>query len=225
MKSLNFLQRLSSVFFILLITTNMTKATELTTAEQLLNAAKNDDSVSIIKLLIQGADMETRDSNGRTALLLATHRNFVEVARVLIEAGADVNAMDSISDSPYLYAGAEGRLQILRMTLEHGANLTSVNRYGGTALIPAAHHGHTQTVAALLETDIDIDHVNSLGWTALLEAIILGDGGSTYVEIVRLLVESGASSDIADSNGVSPLQHARHSGYSEIVELLVATEN
>ena len=225
MKSLNLLQRLSCVFFILLIAINVTKANELTTAEQLLNAAKNDDPVSIKKLLAQGVDIETRDSNGRTALLLATHRNFVEVARVLIEAGADVNAMDSITDSPYLYAGAEGRLQILRLTLEHGANLTSVNRYGGTALIPASHHGHVQTVAELLETDIDIDHVNNLGWTALLEAVILGDGNSTYVEIVRLLVESGANSDIADNNGVSPLEHARQSGYSEIVELLAAAEH
>ena len=143
----------------------------------------------------------------------------------MIEAGADVNAMDNISDSPYLYAGAEGRLEILRMTLEHGADLASVNRYGGTALIPAAHHGHIQVVAMLLRTDTDIDHVNYLGWTALLEAIILGDGGPDYIEIVRLLIDAGADVGIPDDNDVTPLAHAKTSGYSEIVDLLTAAKN
>ncbi|MCZ6798549.1 MAG: ankyrin repeat domain-containing protein, partial [Gammaproteobacteria bacterium] len=127
---------------------------------------------------------------------------------------------DNITDSPYLYAGAEGRLEILRMTLEYGADLSSINRYGGTALIPAAHHGHIQTVAELLQTDLDIDHVNDPGWTALLEAIILGDGGPVYIEIVRLLIDAGADVSLPDSNNVSPMVHATERGYTEIVKLL-----
>ena len=190
--------------------------------EQFLAAVVKDDAVVTAQLISQGVDIETRDVRGATALLLATHHNAINVARILIEAGADVNAMDKISDSPYLYAGAEGRLDILRMTLEHGADLTSVNRYGGTALIPAAHHGHIETVKELLATDTDIDHVNFLGWTALMEAVILGDGGDTYIEIVRLLVEAGANINIADRDGVPPLIHATNSGYSEIIEILTA---
>lgn len=171
-------------------------------------------------MLAQGVDIESRDPNGRSALLLATHHDAVDVARMLIEADADVNAMDDINDSPYLYAGAEGRLKILRMTLERGADLASVNRYGGTALIPAAHHGHIEIVRELLKTRIDIDHINYLGWTALLEAIILGDGGPTYIEIVRLLIEAGADVNIADKDNVSPLAHAISSDYTEIVAML-----
>ena len=171
-------------------------------------------------MLASGIDIETRDSRGRTALLVATHNNAIDAARALIEAGADVNAMDNINDSPYLYAGAEGRLEILRMTLANGADLASVNRYGGTALIPAAHHGHVETVRELLATDIDIDHINNLGWTALLEAIILGDGGKTYVDIVRLLVEAGADVNLADGEQTTPLAHARSRGYAKIAGLL-----
>ncbi|MCZ6667553.1 MAG: ankyrin repeat domain-containing protein [Gammaproteobacteria bacterium] len=201
---------------------NTTEAKEYLTkaGEQLLDAVSKQDSDAVRMLLTQGADIETRDSNGRTALLLATHHNAIEVARLLIDAGADVNAMDNITDSPYLYAGAEGRLEILRMTLEYGADLSSINRYGGTALIPAAHHGHIQTVAELLQTDIDIDHVNNPGWTALLEAIILGDGGPVYIEIVRLLIDAGADVSLSDSNNVSPMAHAMERGYTEIVKLL-----
>ncbi len=60
---------------------------------------------------------------------------------------------------------------------------------------------------------IDKDHVNKLGWTALLEAVILGDGGKTHTEIVRLLVEAGANPNIADRDGVTPLAHAKKRGY------------
>ena len=58
-----------------------------------------------------------RDQRGRTALLAATQRNQIEVARLLIPEGADVNAKDFIQDTPFLYAGAEGRIEILKMTL------------------------------------------------------------------------------------------------------------
>ena len=165
---------------------------------------------------------DARDGRGRTALLAATHGNHVAVARALIAAGADVNAKDGIEDSPYLYAGAEGRIEILKMTLAAGADLKSTNRYGGTALIPAAHHGHPEAVKILLATAIDKDHVNKLGWTALLEAVILGDGGPTHTEIVRLLVEAGANVNLADREGVTPLQHARRRGFREMVRILEA---
>jgi hypothetical protein len=104
--------------------------------------------------------------------------------------------------------------------LAHGANLKDTNRYGGTALIPAAHHGHPETVAILLATSIDKDHVNKLGWTALLEAIVLGNGGPVHTRIVKLLVDAGANVGIADGQGVTPLQHARSRGYTEIAQIL-----
>ena len=102
------------------------------------------------------------------------------------------------------------------------ADLKSVNRYGGTALIPAAHHGHPDAVRVLLGTAIDKDHVNRLGWTALLEAVILGDGGPVHTEIVRLLVEAGANVNIADREGVTPLQHAKRRGFAGMVRILEA---
>ena len=189
--------------------------------DQALIAAATKGDVAAARMLIdKGASVAARDGQGRTALLLATHGNHIEVARLLIATGADVNAKDNIQDSPFLYAGAEGRTEILKMTLAAGADLKSVNRYGGTALIPACHHGHIDTVKVLLGTKIDIDHVNRLGWTALIEAIILGDGGRTYTEIVRLLLEAGANPNIADRDGVTPMAHASRHGFAEIVRLL-----
>jgi ankyrin repeat protein len=193
-------------------------------ASALLDAVVLNDLERVILLLDEGAGTEARDGNGRTPLLIATHRNNLQIAEALIIAGADVNAKDGMQDSPYLYAAAEGRLAILRLTLQHGADLRATNRFGGTGLIPAAHHGHVDTVRELLTTSVNVDHVNNLGWTALLEAIILGNGGPAHTQIVRLLVEAGTNTAIADRSGITALQHARRSGYSEIVNILEAAQ-
>jgi ankyrin repeat protein len=186
----------------------------------LIAAAESGNLANVERLIREGASMKARDARGRTALLAATRNDHVAIARALIAAGADVNAKDDIDDSPYLYAGAEGRIEILKMTLAAGADLKSTNRYGGTALIPAAHHGHPEAVRILLGTAIDKDHVNKLGWTALLEAVILGDGGATHTEIVRLLVEAGANVNLADRDGVTPLAHAKRRGFGEMARIL-----
>jgi ankyrin repeat protein len=191
-----------------------------TPADRLLLAATRGDAAGVEAALKAGAPVDVRDGRGRTALLVATYGNRVEVARALIQAGADVNAKDAIEDSPFLYAGAEGQTEILKLTLAAGADLSSTNRYGGTALIPAAHHGHVDNVRVLLGTRIDVDHVNRLGWTALLEAVILGDGGTAHTQIVQLLLEHGARSDLADRDGVTPLVHARRRGFNRIADLL-----
>jgi ankyrin repeat protein len=183
-------------------------------------AARQDDAGAIEKLLAEGAKIDARDGTGATALLVATHENRIGAARALIEAGADVNAKDNIEDSPYLYAGARGHLEILRMTLSHKADLKSTNRYGGTALIPASERGHVETVRTLIQAGVDVDHVNKLGWTALLEAIILGNGGERHQQIVGLLIKAGANVNLADGDGVTPLQHARNRGFKEIERLL-----
>jgi len=187
---------------------------------QLIRAAEAGDAAQVRTLLAQGASVKARDARGRTALLAATQGNRVEAALLLIEAGADVNAQDDIRDSAFLLAGARGYVEILSMTLKAGADLKSTNRYGGTALIPACHYGHVETVRKLLTTKIDVDHVNNLGWTALLEAVILGEGGAAHTEIVRLLVAAKANPNIADRQGITPLQHAKGRGYREIAVIL-----
>ena len=187
----------------------------------LIEAVQAGNTSSVVELVAGGAPLETRDAENRTALLLATRANLVEAASALIRAGADVNAKDNIHDTPFLCAGAEGRNDILKLILATGkANLRDTNRYGGTALIPAAHHGHPETVRLLLATAIDVDHVNNLGWTALLEAVILGDGGPVYQEIVKLLLTGGADAKIADNDGVTPLAHAKSRGFTEIARMI-----
>jgi len=194
-------------------------------ATPLLQAVAANDLAAVQNILqnpAQAGLLEVRDELGRTPLLLATDHNRIAIARALIAAGANVNAKDSRQDSPYLLAGAQGRLEILKMTLAHGADLGSTNRYGGTALIPAAERGHVAVVRTLIDAGVKVDHVNRLGWTALLEAIILADGGTRHQEIVRMLIAAGADVNLADKDGVTPLQHALRRNYTAMATMLRA---
>jgi ankyrin repeat protein len=195
-------------------------ASDPANALAMIHAAAAGDADAVARFLGVGVPVDIRDHTGRTALLAAVQGNHVEVARILIQAGADVNAQDSQRDSPFLLAGASGHLEILEMTLAHGADLKATNRYGGTALIPACHHGHVDVVYRLLKTRIDVDHVNRLGWTALLEAVILGDGGPPYIEIVDALLHAGANPRLADREGATALDHAQRRGFALIATLL-----
>ena len=188
----------------------------------LLTAASRGDAAGVRAALDAGAAIGARDNQGQTAMLLVVQGGDLALARDLIQRGADINAAALNHDTPWLLAGALGRTEMLAAMLDTGkVDYAKRNRYGGNALIPACERGHVETVRLLLErSKIDVDHVNNLGWTALLEAVILSDGGPAHIEIVRLLLAAGADPNIADKDGVTPLQHARDRRYDAIAALI-----
>ena len=186
---------------------------------RLVEAAASGDLESVMRMLDGGADVDSRDAEGRTAVTAAVYGDHLRVIEALIDAGADVDLQDGSRANALLATGETGNVEILRAVLRADPDLTRTNRFGGTALIPAADRGHVEVVRELVGTEIDLDHVNDLGWTALLEAVILGDGGAAHREIVRILVDAGADIGIADREGVTPLEHARRSGYDEIARI------
>lgn len=187
---------------------------------RLVRAAGEGDAEEVARLLGDGADVDSRDAAGRTPVTAAVYGGHPDVVRLLIDKGADVDLQDDTRANALLAVGETGNVEVLREVLRAEPDLTRTNRFGGTALIPAADRGNVEVVRELVRTEIDIDHVNDLGWTALLEAVILGEGGEPHQEIVRILVEAGASVDLPDGDGVTPLQHARRRGFDEIAQAL-----
>jgi uncharacterized protein len=189
----------------------------------LVEAAARGDARQVADLLDRGADVDARDASGRTAVTAAVYAGSAQTVRVLVDAGANVNLQDDSRANAFLALGETGNVSVLDEVLRGDPDVRLTNRFGGTALIPAAHRGHVEMVRALLaRTEVDVDHVNDPGWTALLEAVILGDGGPAHTEIVRMLLEAGADRDIADRDGVTPLEHASRGGYDDIAALLTS---
>lgn len=153
--------------------------------QQLISAAAEGDTTTVLKLLEGGADINATNHQGDTAVMAATQKNKVDTVKALIEQGADINIRNNNMDNVLLYAGAEGLLEIVKLAVQAGADTTITNRFGGTALIPASDRGHVDIVEELLtNSDTDVNHLNNLHWMALLEAVILGDGKENYQQIV-----------------------------------------
>lgn len=196
-------------------------AAELAAFEGLHRAAATGDAAAVTLLVADGAELEQRDGNGRTAVHLAAFASSEPVLEALAQAGADLNALDGDAyDAVTIAAVADDpEFMSLALSLGNRADLVT-SRWDGTALIAAAHLGHDEVVRRLIAAGAPLDHVNNLGWTALIEAVVLGDGGPRHQAVVTALVEAGADREIADRDGMTPLQLAEARGYSEMTRLL-----
>ena len=196
-------------------------ATEAAAYEGLHKAAYAGDVAAIERLAKQGADLEARDGNGRTAVHVAAFAGNGDALAALGQAGADMNALEDGRYDAVTIAAVANDVATLDAALKAGNrpdNVTSV--WDGNALIAAAHEGNHESIARLIEARSKLDHVNSLGWTAIIESIVLGDGGPRHQRSLKLLLDAGADRSMADRAGLTPLDLAKERGYGEMVKLL-----
>jgi len=220
---------LVGITLLLLIASHITFAqsapslSEIANYDGLHEAAHLGDVDRILQLLKAGADIEAQDTSGRTPLLVAAFASHDDCVEALAKAGANLNALENRAYDIVTIAAVADDLAMLDLALALGANPGNITSpYDGTALIAAAHLGHHAVVNSLIKAKAPLDHVNNLKWTALIEAVVLGDGGADHTETVRLLVNAGANKNIGDSEGVTPLEHAKSRGYQDMVQLLSA---
>lgn len=184
-------------------------------------AIYDGDVATVRERLKNGMAPDKRDDRSRTPAHIAAYRSHDEILRLLVEAGTDINALEYMAYDVITIAAVANDVELLELALGLGGNAGNVTSpYDGTALIAAAHLGHDEVVRILLEAGAPVDHVNNLGWTALIEAVILGDGSARYAKTVKHLLAHGADPDIADRQGLTPLDHARRLGYSRLIPLL-----
>jgi len=197
-------------------------AGEIAKYSGLLAAASRGHADAIRSIAENGADLDVRDAHGRTPLHVAAYGAHHAAMRALIAAGADPNALEDDRYDIITIAAVADDLETLETALSLGTRADNITSpYDGTALIASAHLGHVEIVRALVDAGAPVDHVNNLGWTAVIEAIVLGDGGPRHVETLDILIRAGASLQLADRDGRTPLELARLHGHDTMVQMLI----
>jgi cytohesin len=183
-----------------------------------LHIAAERGRLDLVQVLIErGADVNIRDSQGRTPLHAAAIGGNAEVIRLLIKLGADVNARDNYGETPLHLVAAEGAAyphpsyeEAAKALLDAGADVNARNADGKTPL-HIASVGNPALVKLFIERGADVNAQDNSGKTPLHYAV---EWGSLLA--AAALLKAGARTDVRDNDGLTPLDYAD----SEFLEAL-----
>lgn len=164
------------------------------TVTDLMEAAKEGNTLQVQRLLDQGARVNARDQDGRTALMYACMNSVVspELLNVLFLRGADVNSISNDGSTALHVATGDGvRVVCVKNLITYGANVNIMDRQGNAPLILAIAHATNDSdanlaVELLLAAGADPRARNHVGETPILCAKKL-DRGS----VIQILNRAG----------------------------------
>jgi ankyrin repeat protein len=160
------------------------------TPEAFLQKAAEGD-VEHVKLFLEaGIDPSARNNSGRTALWVATERKQIEAVKALLEGGVkpdekNAPAMDGGKSLAFEAVDSEST-DLLRLLVEAGADAKTANDYGVPPLAEAARTGRLEMCQILLKAGADPNAAPG-GFP-----LLYGPVNENHLEVVRLLIESGA---------------------------------
>ena len=132
----------------------------------LLAAAEGGDEHKVHFLLESSVDVNGRDPNGWSALIMAAKEGHVGLVQTLLDARAVVNPPDC-SHTALRGAALSGHVDCVRLLLAAAADPQHCSAGGRTPLMGAAMNGHASVVAVLCSAGADKKAVNEYGETAL----------------------------------------------------------
>jgi ankyrin repeat protein len=163
-----------------------------------LHIARN---VAVLELLLKyGAEVDSRDENGRTPLHCCAYRGSergspLDLVIHLIEAGADINARSAAGHTPLHYATMYGFDEHMAILLRKGADIESRKYDGYTPLMLAILCNQQKAVKLLLENGADYKALALDGRTSLHLAATNGN-------VATLKCLSSAALDGCDINQI-----------------------
>jgi ankyrin repeat protein len=154
-----------------------------------VEAAMSGNRDAVRALLKQGADVNTAQGDGMTALHWAAQKGDVDLAKTLLYAGANVKATTRIGGyTPILMASRNGHAPMVEALLAAGADPNSATTNGASALMLAAQAGNAAAVKALADRGADVNAKEKVkGETALMIAAAYG-----RADVIRVLTAKGA---------------------------------
>ncbi|XP_037722138.1 protein phosphatase 1 regulatory subunit 12B isoform X19 [Drosophila subpulchrella] len=212
-----------------------------------LAACLSGDKDEVIQLLDQGADINTANVDGLTALHQACIDDNLDMVEFLVERGADINRQDNEGWTPLHATASCGFVSIARYLVENGADVAAVNSDGDLALDLAIDVQHMAMIdymeKMVQELNINVDEARKAEEQAMLNDAkkwLRSDAaevdrphpktGATalhvaaakgYTKVLGLLLAGRGNVDRQDNDGWTPLHAASHWGQRETAEMLV----
>ncbi len=135
-----------------------------------LHIAARVNGVAVAKALLEhGAKVDSRDSQGRTPLIVAASSGQTEIADFLLKAGADPLAEElDYHDTAIYIAAMNGNLDVVKLFVSKGISANLLNTHTGeTPLWVAAMDNHLKVMEFLLTSGADPNAANLKGETPL----------------------------------------------------------
>jgi ankyrin repeat protein len=178
-------------------------------------ATKESTLQKLKKLIETGDDLNFKNKDGDTLLIIASINNRIEIAENLIKAGADLNIQNYNGDTALIIAIKNNYIEIAKMFIDAEADLNIKDNNGDTALLWASINNRIEIAKMLIDAGADLNIQNYNGDTALIIAI-----KNNYIEIAKMLIKAGADLNIKNYNGYTALLWASKNNI-EIAELLI----
>ncbi len=163
--------------------------------------------------LRQGANINAKVQNGKTALMYAALFGHADIAEKLLKGGAHIDEKDGNGKSALMYAAGHGSVEALALLIKKGARVNARNEDGYTALMFACSFGRYVASETLIKNGANVNAKGYRDNTALTLAV-----GRNHRDLVQLLINSGANVNLPDVIGRTPLDWA--SDNEKILELL-----
>jgi ankyrin repeat protein len=161
---------------------------------------------------------------GSTPLFLAAQADRGAVVRLLIDAGAKVDVANRQGETALSAAAFSANAELAELLLAHKAPPDTVDATGKSVIVYAAARGAARIVEMLLNAGVDPNRRYSADLTALMWAA--GHADNTPKEAglrtVKLLIERGATIDLADDRGRTALMIAAGLDHGAIAQALLA---
>jgi ankyrin repeat protein/mono/diheme cytochrome c family protein len=160
-------------------------------APDLVTAIRDADAQAVRKLIDDhGVDVNARDAEGNTPLILASFYASPKFVALLLEKGAEANAVNKVGVTALIRAATD--YEKTRLLVDAGAKVrVRTAGLGNTPLILAARRaGNSRAVKLLLERGAEVTERNNVGISPIISGAASGD-----LETVRLLLGVGAEAD------------------------------
>ena len=159
-------------------------------------------------LIEAGADLNTKDKIGWSALSLAALKDHADIVKILIEAGADMNSKDKDGRSALSLAAYNDRVGKVKLLIEAGADINTKIEDGRSALYLAVDKGYAKIVKMLIEAGADLNTKDKDGRSALSWAVDKYDSVGLWLhdkierhrDIVKMIIEAGSSLAFLDDD-------------------------